>query len=784
MLTGVDFLENATFKFKFSTNAGDGSAESFDGALETSDIKIYKDTDGTTQRTSESGYTVITNFDNAGDTVIGIHEVTIDLSDDTDVDFFEPGHDYSIILDPSVELVDGNAVTHVLLDFGIENNGDISKHEGAAWFDSGATANTNTKLGTDGIPKRAVTTFAAAKTISDNLGTKRIKIKGTATLTQSLDGYILEAWISGRQFNGSPDTLNLNGSFTYSNLYVEGLSVNSDGTSTIADSNVWVNTRQLGPSDLGGTYENCSFGSDLYDVNVDTVINNGFAFKETNNTVNFEVNNANTVLVINNLAANISIQNLTLSNQAAFVSGSSIHTLLLSSSNNDGLIDISGIPETDDQTGAGCTVVLRFYKGEVSGIVDSNLLEILGTGLNESSAGRIEGNFEFFFDNDDNQTAKKVDDVGTAQLMAPKQFLATGQTIVQATIDSGGFADTNERLGTDFVISHDGTDLDVELLFNVGNLEKMVAFEVEAGLNTNGNRTATIELFDYIGTVFVIFKTIINSSGDIQSFFQSEIDPKFTDGNGDVRMRFKSVDLQSGNPINIAFIQTIANVNTGSIPSAIDNAIAVELVNSSLHGPGNHEGIFIITTKIDTVTSPTEFVLNDGPPNDITGTGFSVLLRDQNNRNIGGFANVVSYTVTGKILIIDAAIPGYTVDVGDGVRFFKSLVSTDLNDNDTNKKIIAQAIKEFDASTLTIDNGSILKELFDQVFGVNIIQVNGSPNADGNSFNFVLQAMAAMACGNFSLDTPVEGQTTFFKTNKIDPLFIVETTDVIRNRIL
>lgn len=419
-----------------------------------------------------------------------------------------------------------------------------------------------------------------------------------------------------------------------------------------------------------------------------------------------------------------------------------------------------------------------------AGVSPASVEAILRTFINESSAGRIGGNFEFFYDNSDQQTAKKVDDVGTAQLMAPKQFLATGQTIVQATIDSGGFADTNERLGTDFVISHDGTDLDVELLFNVGNLEKMVAFEVEAGLNTNGNRTAEIQLFDYIGTVFVFFKTIINSSGDIQSFFQSEIDPKFTDGNGDVRMRFKSVDLQSGNPINIAFIQTIANVNTGSIPSAIDNAIAVELVNSSLHGPGSHEGIFIITTKIDTVTSPTEFVLNDGPPNDITETGFSVLLRDQNNRNIGGFANVVSYTVTGKILIIDAAIPGYTVDVGDGVRFFKSLVSTDLNDNDTNKKIIAQAIKEFDASTLTIDNGSILKELFDQVFGVNIIQVDGATSADGNSFNFVLQAMAAMACGNFSLDTPVEGQTTFFKTDKLTPLFIVETTDVIRNRIL
>ena len=378
MLGTVDFLENATIEFKFSTNTGGGAAVNFSlPPLEPSDIKIYKDA-SLIQRTSESGFTIITNFDNTEAGLVGIHHITIDLSDNTDVSFYAPGHTYQIILDPTVELVDENAVTHVLLEFGIENNGDTTKHEGAVWFDSGATANTNTKLGTDGIARRPVTTFGSAKTIADALGTKRIKIKGTATLTQNLNGYILEAWNSGRQFAGSPDILNLNGAFTYENLHVKDLSVNSDGTSTIADSNVWVNTRQLGPSDLGGTYENGSFVSELYKIKVDTVINGGFAFKETGNTVSLSLANNGTVLVVNNLGANISIQDMTLFDQGAFVQGSSIHNLFLSSSNTDGTIDISGVPEIIDQT-AGATVILRFYTGIVSGTVDSNLISILGT---------------------------------------------------------------------------------------------------------------------------------------------------------------------------------------------------------------------------------------------------------------------------------------------------------------------------------------------------------------------------------------------------------------------
>ena len=304
-----------------------------------------------------------------------------------------------------------------------------------------------------------------------------------------------------------------------------------------------------------------------------------------------------------------------------------------------------------------------------------------------------------------------------------------------------------------------------------------------AGLDTNGNRKATIELFDFGGAQFDVFDIMTNTSSELDFFPNSNVDPKYTDTNGDVIIRFKSVDLQSGNRINVDLSKVTAVVDAGTIPSATENAIENWRLGDTLHGKGPYRGNSLAFTEVDVVTSQTEFVLNSGPSQDITQSGVIALFTDKDDPNTIGIGTVVSWTSESLTLIIENAV-GFTVIAGDSVDMFLSSSTVDLKDGDVNKKIIAQAIKEFDASTLTIDPGSLLKEIFNQVFDVNIIQVDGATSADGNSFNFVFQAMAAMACGNFSLDTPVEGQTTFFKTNKIDALFIVETTDVIRNRIL
>lgn len=55
-------------------------------------------------------------------------------------------------------------------------------YAGGIWIDSGA-ANTNTVVGVDGLPSNPVSTFAAARTLADAIGTKKYYIVNDSTLT-------------------------------------------------------------------------------------------------------------------------------------------------------------------------------------------------------------------------------------------------------------------------------------------------------------------------------------------------------------------------------------------------------------------------------------------------------------------------------------------------------------------------------------------------------------------------------------------------------------------------
>lgn len=108
--------EGAAIAGFFTTNDSTGAAVGPSNDWETADIKIYSGSSAT-QRTSEAGYTIVTNFDG----ITGLHLVTIDTNDDTDVGFYTAGKSYVVVLDADTETVDGKTVVAVLFQFGIED---------------------------------------------------------------------------------------------------------------------------------------------------------------------------------------------------------------------------------------------------------------------------------------------------------------------------------------------------------------------------------------------------------------------------------------------------------------------------------------------------------------------------------------------------------------------------------------------------------------------------------------------------------------------------------------
>lgn len=111
-----DFSANSTVYLAFTLNTSAGAAVDPSGTFETADMKVYKNSSAT-QRTSEVGFSITIPFD----TTTGLGMVSIDTSDNTDVGFYATGNDYTVVLSPDTETVDGQSIVAILGQFSIEN---------------------------------------------------------------------------------------------------------------------------------------------------------------------------------------------------------------------------------------------------------------------------------------------------------------------------------------------------------------------------------------------------------------------------------------------------------------------------------------------------------------------------------------------------------------------------------------------------------------------------------------------------------------------------------------
>lgn len=116
-----DFAEDSTVNVYFTTSDSNGGAVAPSSPFEAADVVIYKD-NSATQKTTTNGLVMTSPFD----AITGLHQLSIDTSDDTgDAGFWTTGSDYNVVLDPD-ETVDSQAVVSVIASFSIENRNEVS----------------------------------------------------------------------------------------------------------------------------------------------------------------------------------------------------------------------------------------------------------------------------------------------------------------------------------------------------------------------------------------------------------------------------------------------------------------------------------------------------------------------------------------------------------------------------------------------------------------------------------------------------------------------------------
>ena len=122
--------------------------------------------------------------------------------------------------------------------------------DGAVWLNTNATANTGTEQYVDGVADHPVTTIAAAITIADALGLKRIRI-ATGSAVE------LTGTIAAKSLVGSNWTLDLSGE-AITGAYIEGATISGVSSGTGAE---FVDCHFAGTQTVGGgDYFRCGFG--------------------------------------------------------------------------------------------------------------------------------------------------------------------------------------------------------------------------------------------------------------------------------------------------------------------------------------------------------------------------------------------------------------------------------------------------------------------------------------------------------------------------------------------
>src|SRR4030042_1782140 len=118
---GVYSADSTVYLFWNSFGASDESI-TMTGLL-ASDIEIYKN-GSMTQRTSDSGYTLLNTTGTDLDGATGCHGISIDLADNSDAGFFAVGNDYMVMINSIT--VNGQTVRFCGGTFSIQNRANVN----------------------------------------------------------------------------------------------------------------------------------------------------------------------------------------------------------------------------------------------------------------------------------------------------------------------------------------------------------------------------------------------------------------------------------------------------------------------------------------------------------------------------------------------------------------------------------------------------------------------------------------------------------------------------------
>ena len=234
------------------------------------------------------------------------------------------------------------------------------------------------------------------------------------------------------------------------------------------------------------------------------------------------------------------------------------------------------------------------------------------------------------------------------------------------------------------------------------------------------------------------------------------------------------------------------------IPETGDNAIPVDVFfydsDGVLTDPDSNE-IAINAYAVNAGTSKNSFYDDSGLTSGSTSsTTFTPNYYKMVRLSIGSYKIYykMESTETPDYWTFTVKLKENTNDIAGSVNIqvVTQLDTIELEDNVTNRTIIAKSLKTEDVSGISEVSGSVYKDLNDQLSQIvgklpsgSISGLDLSTTIDGVTVEKILELSMAMMDGRILKDSPNPGDLTFFRRDNSTILTITRTTETERTRI-
>lgn len=285
------------------------------------------------------------------------------------------------------------------------------------------------------------------------------------------------------------------------------------------------------------------------------------------------------------------------------------------------------------------------------------------------------------------------------------------------------------------------------------------------------------------GSNNVFIQRLFNSVADIVAI-KAQTDKMTFNGNNYIRSALSNVETSGVDQITFNLGAYFNGILTLSAALGGHTTTTVNTNSSFLAGASNDSLVGSTLVVQHNVGGGLKYSARAITANTDTSITFTPALTAPPSNGQGFFIIPSAYSTIGATLLNQTEILsriGTPSDLGSGNNLSNNVSDVNSNVSDNKSRINTNGTKS--DTIISTGGAGPWSSAGASTVDANLVSIQGSALIDGESLTKMFELGLAMVNGRFKIDTPIVGQTTFYKRDNITVLTVIQTTTTERTRI-